>query len=327
MADDAVSTRSTFDWDAVPLDLLRALVASAASRDEKAHVAAASPEQLIDAASRSFGQRGATSRDARAGALVLREQWLPTATPESVHAIYGQLSHPRTAATPADQQAFLAIRKLNEGYRTLLWHHFRAEHRHARPAARARTSNVRRDPRGFFDLQGAGADPRELWPHQVAVHRALDERTFGRKAPGALVVLPTGAGKTRTAVTWLLRLLVESPESRVVWVAHQVELVEQAERAFIESAQECPIGWSARVRVIATNRGGGGRSGGATRRSLWRRGSRWRPGTAARGPTLYAPSSETTGCWSSTRRTTLEQVAIRRSSRLCPARRVLDCSV
>jgi type II secretory pathway component PulK len=56
MADDAVSTRSTFDWDAVPLDLLRALVASTASRDEKAHVAAASPEQLIDAASRGVAQ-------------------------------------------------------------------------------------------------------------------------------------------------------------------------------------------------------------------------------------------------------------------------------
>jgi hypothetical protein len=151
MADDAVRNRSTFDWDAVPLDLHRALAASAASRDEKAHVAAASPEQLIDAASRSFGQRGATSRDARAGALVLREQWLPTAAPEAVHAIYGQLSHPRTAATPADQQAFLATRKLNEGYRTLLWQYFRAEHRHARPAARARTSNVRRDPRRAED--------------------------------------------------------------------------------------------------------------------------------------------------------------------------------
>lgn len=49
-----------------------------------------------------------------------------------------------------------------------------------------------------------GRDPRQLYEHQVQAIQKLD--ALDKKDNySALLVLPTGGGKTRTAVYWLLR--------------------------------------------------------------------------------------------------------------------------
>lgn len=69
----------------------------------------------------------------------------------------------------------------------------------------------------LFDYQ------RDLSEQVVAL---LEERRSG------LLALPTGAGKTRTAVVGLLSAYVQSYVSRTVWLAPSIELVDQAAATF-----------------------------------------------------------------------------------------------
>ncbi|MDE7120705.1 MAG: DEAD/DEAH box helicase family protein, partial [Oscillospiraceae bacterium] len=71
-----------------------------------------------------------------------------------------------------------------------------------------------------------GKNPRMLYEHQVEAEQALtiinqkhDFRT--------LLVLPTGGGKTLTAVHWLLRNGVDQGK-KILWIAHRHLLLEQA---------------------------------------------------------------------------------------------------
>jgi superfamily II DNA or RNA helicase len=48
-----------------------------------------------------------------------------------------------------------------------------------------------------------GKNPRQLYYHQVEAHGELNQLDK-KDSFSTLVVLPTGAGKTMTAVTWLL---------------------------------------------------------------------------------------------------------------------------
>jgi len=70
-----------------------------------------------------------------------------------------------------------------------------------------------------------GKNPRELYAHQNEAIKALDEKN---KCPfEGLLVLPTGGGKTLTAVHWLLRNFIDK-RKKVLWIAHRHELLDQA---------------------------------------------------------------------------------------------------
>ena len=74
-----------------------------------------------------------------------------------------------------------------------------------------------------------------LWPFQVKV---LDELNNEMRASGrlhGLVVMPTGSGKTRTAVTWLCEGPLRSGQ-KVLWVTHRRELLEQTALTFLGCA-------------------------------------------------------------------------------------------
>ncbi len=67
-------------------------------------------------------------------------------------------------------------------------------------------------------------------PHQDEAWAAMRK---SRPLRGALLVLPTGAGKTVTAVRWLLADVLSDPDPRhVLWIAHRAELIEQAADTF-----------------------------------------------------------------------------------------------
>ena len=72
------------------------------------------------------------------------------------------------------------------------------------------------------------------YPHQREAWTALDA---GAPITGGLLVLPTGAGKTVTAVVWILRNVLSGPKPRpVLWLAHRSELLDQAALTFARQA-------------------------------------------------------------------------------------------
>jgi superfamily II DNA or RNA helicase len=97
---------------------------------------------------------------------------------------------------------------------------------------------------GFFGLEApeAAAAPSPvpvedievdfgLFPHQRSVVRRALER-IGDGQGRTLIHMPTGAGKTRTAMHLVSRVLDATEPEVVVWLASSRELVEQAAEAF-----------------------------------------------------------------------------------------------
>lgn len=79
-----------------------------------------------------------------------------------------------------------------------------------------------------------GKNPRLLYPHQVEAISELNK--INKRADfSTLIVLPTGAGKTMTASTWLLEAAVDS-HKKILWLAHRHLLLEQAADAFSVNA-------------------------------------------------------------------------------------------
>lgn len=70
-----------------------------------------------------------------------------------------------------------------------------------------------------------GDNPRELYAHQNEAIRKLDQQN--KSSFEGLLVLPTGGGKTLTAVHWLLRNFIDK-RKKVLWIAHRHELLDQA---------------------------------------------------------------------------------------------------
>jgi ATP-dependent helicase IRC3 len=71
--------------------------------------------------------------------------------------------------------------------------------------------------------------PIEPYLHQNEALKALDKAIGNSEAKrfSGLLVLPTGGGKTQTAVQWVLRNIINS-NKKVLWIAHRQELLEQA---------------------------------------------------------------------------------------------------
>ncbi|MDE7360915.1 MAG: DEAD/DEAH box helicase family protein [Oscillospiraceae bacterium] len=83
-------------------------------------------------------------------------------------------------------------------------------------------------------VKPADKEPPQLYPHQTEALNALD--SINRKDSfKTIVVLPTGGGKTLTAVYWLLKNAVDNGKN-VLWLAHRSLLLEQAADTFIRNA-------------------------------------------------------------------------------------------
>ena len=81
---------------------------------------------------------------------------------------------------------------------------------------------------------GGGRSQLPPYDHQRDAWRALDAAV---PLKGGLLVLPTGAGKTFTAVSWLAKHVLSGDQPRpVLWLAHRAELLEQAARTFEAAA-------------------------------------------------------------------------------------------
>ncbi|HRU99534.1 MAG TPA: DEAD/DEAH box helicase family protein [Ruminococcus sp.] len=79
-----------------------------------------------------------------------------------------------------------------------------------------------------------GTNSRTLYEHQVEALKALN--AINKKPVfRTLLVLPTGGGKTMTAVYWLLQNAVDQGK-KILWIAHRHLLLEQAADTFINNA-------------------------------------------------------------------------------------------
>ncbi len=81
-----------------------------------------------------------------------------------------------------------------------------------------------------------GKNPRELKKHQADTLKELNKKVAASpKDFAGIIVMPTGAGKTFTAVNWILENYINKGK-KVLWIAHRHLLLEQAYKTFRYSA-------------------------------------------------------------------------------------------
>jgi len=71
-----------------------------------------------------------------------------------------------------------------------------------------------------------GDCPKKPYPFQEEAYKNLNKYYNNKENKKGLLVLPTGAGKTFTSVSWILRNIINKNQ-KVIWVAHRHELLEQ----------------------------------------------------------------------------------------------------
>lgn len=126
---------------------------------------------------------------------------------------------------------------------------FESEHR-AERQVEVRPPGLRREVLAV-QIRGLAEDQLfEPYPHQMEARRRLDELFAADVHPASVVVLPTGAGKTDTLVGWLLPRMYDDPSLRVLWLAHQQQLLDQAMDRFERSARCLPSGFHRIGRVV-----------------------------------------------------------------------------
>jgi len=81
----------------------------------------------------------------------------------------------------------------------------------------------------------SGGTPYELFPYQREVVDQIRRHAKAKQRPHGLVVMPTGSGKTKTVVRWLVDEQIGAGR-KVLWVTHRTELLQQTARTFIEAA-------------------------------------------------------------------------------------------
>lgn len=107
-----------------------------------------------------------------------------------------------------------------------------------------------------ISIEASSADSRSLiMPHQQEAVDAMTEYyqvDKDIKNRNGLLVMPTGSGKTYTAVTWLLSQGVANGY-RVVWLVHRQELVEQTFQEFRKQAPILKGTGIKKLRVLAVS--------------------------------------------------------------------------
>jgi superfamily II DNA or RNA helicase len=209
------------------------------------------------AAERVFGTRLPKRALGRVGP-VLVNSWLPKAQSTTLadltnvtQTARGKAVRDQSYRGRPEQITFLQKRRRTNNFNINLADAFHREHRVS--------WLVPKNPKpehveSMYELAGAGvAGGYEPYPHTRDAWDELDR--LDRAGPlRGLVVLPTGAGKTDVAVGWLLRRLAAEPELRVLWLAHQVSLLDQAAIRFAAAAQELPEGFRRTLRIFASDR-------------------------------------------------------------------------
>ena len=81
------------------------------------------------------------------------------------------------------------------------------------------------------DLSSAESDSISLFPYQRSAVEAMKKYYFDEDGQSAILSMPTGSGKTRTSVYFLLTEMI-SRGYQVIWLCHRSMLLEQAAEQF-----------------------------------------------------------------------------------------------
>lgn len=103
--------------------------------------------------------------------------------------------------------------------------------------------------------QAVDRPPKTPFPHQQEAFEALSAAysLTGEAGAGGLLVLPTGAGKTFTTVSWLANNVLKH-NIKILWLAHSCYLLDQACEEFINFAPRVPEPRrTLNVRVISSS--------------------------------------------------------------------------
>lgn len=104
-----------------------------------------------------------------------------------------------------------------------------------------------------INIKQSFADSRGLMNHQIEAIDSLNKyfNLSGKKnvQQSGLLVMPTGSGKTFTAVNWLLNSGV-SQGYRILWLAHRQELIDQTNNEFRKQAPSLAKYGINKLRII-----------------------------------------------------------------------------
>lgn len=250
-----------FSWTVVERQLTRSLLAAAyrgtrqlGEIDKLDHLR---DEKVPEQANSSIGGPPHAKIMALPGVVdVLREQWLPTLDVETLGDLAANVQLSLTGPdrhtafrTKTQALEFLRARKRTKNLHINLRRTFIQLHKILRDAESTTTSldRVYSDP---IELAGASATPRKPFEHQEQAWASLNKLASSSGRRAGLLILPTGSGKTFTTVHWLLEQMAHDPQLRVLWVADQQELLEQACGAFKRGAEALPPDFHRVLRVI-----------------------------------------------------------------------------
>lgn len=251
--------RTGFNWARVNRELLeRLLTASAIADGDHSGLAELDDRALVAIAEGAFGPTFRPRAMDRIGP-VLRELWIPQASPAALErlSVLTQSALGRAYAglrlrTPEQRISFLTGRKLSKNFRTNLRSTFMQEHRGAWLVDEASTRSLKIDG-AYRELIGTGEEPPyPPYEHAEEAWRMIEELERSGEPVRGLIVLPTGAGKTDVAVDWLLRRLEADSDLRVLWVAHQISLLEQAAVRIAAKAEERATGFRRTLRIFCS---------------------------------------------------------------------------
>jgi superfamily II DNA or RNA helicase len=246
-----------FDWIAVDEGLTRdLLIAAYKSRqqlDQLAAIKKLSKEALASQAAKVFKSISKDSRHFDAAIEVLVKKWLPGAPAKIIESLATRVkAHVRGTVVlrnKVERVRFLQDRQLDNNFKTNVFKAFKDDHKVTK--AEPRKPPVLRDKVLPVKLNGVGeAVPFPPYPHQTKAHQSLDRLLKTKKRPAGVLVLPTGAGKTDTMATWLLSRMHKDPALRVLWLAHQQQLLDQSMRRFEARARSLPENFERTGRVV-----------------------------------------------------------------------------
>ncbi len=257
-----------FMWKAVDPKLMRKLITAVyEDRGQTEDVAAlkrAADSKLPHLAERALG-RPVAPEHMPALMPVLRRSWLPSLDrielENLVYWVRASSAHLRQQPEPTRKAAMVEyLRELRNtvNAQRAFRKSFVSVHKRDNGKPRNAEGSTKVETVGPTDLVGYGVpSSRTPYPHQQLAWEALDRAWTARRpeARRGLVILPTGSGKTFTMVTWLLKQLQSDPGCKVLWIADQQQLLDQAAQAFVAGSEPLPEGFTRRLRTMHSQAG------------------------------------------------------------------------
>lgn len=218
---------SDFDWERLPAEVCRALARAVSGRPR---VGDATAVEILRAQvpipDEAFLERRAVLDE-------LLELWLPV-DPVALERVYATaIEDPPAQLATSNRQRLIRLRRRNRTEK------LRGAVLEALLAAGGRAGGLPgvESLRHYLVVPTTGNRPAPLFPYQQkAVGLIRDAARAGTGAPvHGLLVMPTGSGKTKTAVSWLVEDHLAHGR-KVLWLTHRVELQQQAALAFVNEA-------------------------------------------------------------------------------------------